>query len=150
MILDVERNDLARVARPGSIELTVPPHVETHGTVHHRVATLRAALRASVTRREVLSWMLPSGSVTGAPKVRAMDLIAELEAERRGLYTGAFGYLAHDGSLELGMAIRTLSVKAGQGHYWAGGGIVADSQPALEVEETLWKAEALLGLASPG
>ena len=150
MILDVERNDLARVARPGSVELTVPPHVETHGTVHHRVATLRAALGASVTRREVLSRMLPSGSVTGAPKVRAMDLIAQLEAERRGLYTGAFGYLAHDGSLELGMAIRTLSVKAGVGHYWAGGGIVADSDPAREVEETLWKAEALLGLASLG
>ena len=146
MVLDVERNDLARVSRPGSVELTVPPHVETHGTVHHRVATLRAALRASVTRQEVLAWMLPSGSVTGAPKVRAMDLIAELEAERRGLYTGAFGYLAHDGSLELGMAIRTLTVQGGVGHYWAGGGIVADSDPEREVEETLWKAEALLAL----
>jgi anthranilate/para-aminobenzoate synthase component I len=146
MVLDVERNDLARLARPGSVELAVPPHIETHGTVHHRVATLRAALRASLTRGEVLSCMLPSGSVTGAPKVRAMDLIAELEAERRGLYTGAFGYLAHDGSLELGMAIRTLSVRNGVGHYFAGGGIVADSEPAREVEETLWKAEALLGL----
>ena len=75
-----------------------------------------------------------------------MDLIAELEAERRGLYTGAFGYLAHDGSLELGMAIRTLTVCGGQGHYWAGGGIVADSDPEREVQETLWKAQALLGL----
>jgi anthranilate/para-aminobenzoate synthase component I len=111
------------------------------------VATLRAALRPSVTRAEALGWMLPSGSVTGAPKVRAMDLIAELEAERRGLYTGAFGYLAHDGSLELGMAIRTLSVRGGVGHYWAGGGIVADSDPEREVQETLWKAEALLALA---
>jgi anthranilate/para-aminobenzoate synthase component I len=147
MVLDVERNDLARVARAGSVALAVPPHVETHGTVHHRVATLRAALRPLVTRAEVLAWMLPSGSVTGAPKVRAMDLIAELEAERRGLYTGAFGYLAHDGSLELGMAIRTLSVRGGIGHYWAGGGIVADSDPAREVEETLWKAEAILALA---
>jgi anthranilate/para-aminobenzoate synthase component I len=147
MVLDVERNDLARVARAGTVELAVPPHVETHGSVHHRVATLRAALRPLVTRAEVLSWMLPSGSVTGAPKVRAMDLIAELEAERRGLYTGAFGYLAHDGSLELGMAIRTLSVQRGIGHYWAGGGIVADSDPAREVEETLWKAEAILALA---
>ena len=147
MVLDVERNDLARLARPGSVELAVPPHIETHGTVHHRVATLRAVLRPSLTRTEVLSWMLPSGSVTGAPKVRAMDLIAELEAERRGLYTGAFGYLAHDGSLELGMAIRTLSVQNGVGHYFAGGGIVADSDPEREVEETLWKAEALLALA---
>ena len=73
-------------------------------------------------------------------------LRAELEAERRGLYTGAFGYLAHDGSLELGMVIRTLTVCDGQGHYFAGGGIVADSDPDREVQETLWKAEALLGL----
>ena len=146
MVLDVERNDLARVARPGTVELAVPPHVETHGTVHHRVATLRARLRSSATRGEVLSWLLPSGSVTGAPKVRAMDLIAELEAERRGLYTGAFGSIAHDGSLELGMAIRTLTVRDGIGHYWAGGGIVADSDPQREVEETLWKAEAVLRL----
>lgn len=144
MVLDVERNDLARVSRPGSVVLVEPPHIETHETVHHRVATLRSTLRANATRAEVLSWMLPSGSVTGAPKVRAMDLIAELEAERRGLYTGAFGYLAHDGSVELGMAIRTLTVCDGVGHYFAGGGIVADSIPAREVEETLWKAEGLL------
>jgi anthranilate/para-aminobenzoate synthase component I len=146
MVLDVERNDLARLAQPGSVELAEPPHVETHGTVHHRVATLRAALRAAVTRSDVLGWMLPSGSVTGAPKVRAMDLIAELEAERRGLYTGAFGSIAHDGSMELGMAIRTLTIRNEVGHYWAGGGIVADSDPEREVQETLWKAEALLGL----
>jgi anthranilate/para-aminobenzoate synthase component I len=146
MVLDVERNDLARLAVPGTVQLAVPPHVETHGTVLHRVATLRAELRAGVTRSEILERMLPSGSVTGAPKVRAMDLIAELEAERRGLYTGAFGYLAHDGTLELGMAIRTLTVREGRGHYWAGGGIVADSDPEREVQETLWKAEALLGL----
>ena len=146
MVLDVERNDLARLAQPGTVQLAVPPHVETHGTVHHRVATLRAELRPGLTRTEVLERMLPSGSVTGAPKVRAMDLIAELEAERRGLYTGAFGYLAHDGSLELGMAIRTLTVSEEQGHYWAGGGIVADSDPEREIQETLWKAEALLGL----
>ncbi|MET0795416.1 MAG: anthranilate synthase component I family protein, partial [Polyangiaceae bacterium] len=146
MVLDVERNDLARLAQPGTVQLAVPPHVEPHATVLHRVATLRAQLRPGVTRSQVLERMLPSGSVTGAPKVRAMDLIAELEAERRGLYTGAFGYLAHDGSLELGMAIRTLTARQGQGHYWAGGGIVADSDPEREVQETLWKAEALLGL----
>jgi len=146
MVLDVERNDLARLARPGTVRLAVPPHVEAHGTVLHRLATLQAELRPELTRSEILERMLPSGSVTGAPKVRAMDLIAELEAERRGLYTGAFGYLAHDGSLELGMAIRTLTVREGEGHYFAGGGIVADSDPEREVQETLWKAEALLGL----
>lgn len=146
MVLDVERNDLARLARTGTVKLTVPPHVEAHGTVLHRVATLRAGLRPELTRTEILEHMLPSGSVTGAPKVSAMDLIAELEAERRGLYTGAFGYLAHDGTLELGMVIRTLTVREGEGHYFAGGGIVADSDPDREVQETLWKAEALLGL----
>lgn len=146
MVLDVERNDLARLARTGTVQLAVPPHVEAHGTVLHRVATLRADLRPEFTRREILEHMLPSGSVTGAPKVSAMDLIAELEASRRGLYTGAFGYLAHDGSLELGMVIRTLTVRDGQGHYFAGGGIVADSDPDREVQETLWKAEALLAL----
>lgn len=144
MVLDVERNDLARLAQRGTVELVEPPHVEAHATVLHRVATLRAMLRPELSRGEVLERMLPSGSVTGAPKVRAMDLIAELEAERRGLYTGAFGYVAHDGSLELGMAIRTLTVRDGVGHYWAGGGIVADSDPEREVQETLWKAEALL------
>jgi anthranilate/para-aminobenzoate synthase component I len=146
MVLDVERNDLARIAQPGTVELAVPPHVEAYGTVLHRLATLRAQMRPELTRSELLLRMLPSGSVTGAPKVRAMDLIAELEAARRGLYTGAFGYLAHDGRLELGMAIRTLTVRQGQGHYWAGGGIVADSDPGREVQETLWKAEALLGM----
>ena len=146
MVLDVERNDLARLARPGTVRLAVPPHVEAHGTVLHRLATLQAELRSETTRAEILERMLPSGSVTGAPKVRAMDLIAELEAQRRGLYTGAFGYLAHDGSLELGMAIRTLTIREGEGHYFAGGGIVADSEPDREVQETLWKAEALLGL----
>ena len=146
MVLDVERNDLARLARPGSVELCAPPHVETHGTVLHRAATLRAELRPEHSRQEILERMLPSGSVTGAPKVRAMDLIAELEAERRGLYTGAFGFLAHDGSLELGMAIRTLTVRGGEGHYFAGGGIVADSDPEREVQETLWKAEAMMSV----
>jgi len=146
MVLDVERNDLARLAQTGTVKLAVPPHVEAHGTVLHRVATIQAELRPELTRQEILEHMLPSGSVTGAPKVSAMDLIAELEAARRGLYTGAFGYLAHDGSLELGMVIRTLTVRDGQGHYFAGGGIVADSDPDREVQETLWKAEALLGL----
>jgi anthranilate/para-aminobenzoate synthase component I len=146
MVLDVERNDLARLARTGTVKLAVPPHVEAHGTVLHRVATIQAELRPELTRHELLEHMLPSGSVTGAPKVSAMDLIAELEAARRGLYTGAFGYLAHDGSLELGMVIRTLTVRDGEGHYFAGGGIVADSDPDREVQETLWKAEALLGL----
>jgi len=147
MIIDVERNDLGRLARAGSVRLRQPPAVESHARVHHRAATVEAALQPHVTRAELLEAMLPSGSVTGAPKVRAMDAIRALEPVRRGLYTGAYGIVRHDGGLELGMAIRTLTVHAGSGHYHAGGGIVADSDPDRELEETLWKAAALLELA---
>jgi anthranilate/para-aminobenzoate synthase component I len=112
--------------------------------VHHRAATIVGELRPEVTRAELLSAMLPSGSVTGAPKIRAMEVIAELEPVRRGLYTGAFGVLRHDGGLELGMAIRVLTVKGDRGRYFSGGGIVADSDPLREVEETLWKAAAMV------
>ena len=146
MVLDVERNDLGRVAQTGSIRLIEPPHVRMLRTVHHRLSSVSARLRAGVSRKELLAAMLPSGSVTGAPKVRAMEVIARLEAERRGLYTGAFGMLAHDGSLELGMAIRTLEYRDGAARYFAGGGIVADSDPAREVEETRWKALQLTSL----
>jgi anthranilate/para-aminobenzoate synthase component I len=146
MIIDVERNDLGRLAIPGTVRLVRPPCVESHASVHHRVATIEARLAASVGRAELLRAMLPSGSVTGAPKVRAMEIIAELEAERRGLYTGAFGFLKHDGTLELGMAIRTLSIQGSRGEYFTGGGIVADSVPEREVEETLWKAADYLSL----
>jgi anthranilate/para-aminobenzoate synthase component I len=146
MILDVERNDLGRVAAVGSVRLRDAPHVVSLPSVHHRLATLEAELRPDVSRAQLLDAFLPSGSVTGAPKRRAMQLIAELEPHRRGLYTGAVGFLRHDGGLELSMAIRTLTVREGLGHYYTGGGIVADSVPALEVEETLWKAERVLQL----
>ena len=147
MVIDVERNDLGRLAIPGSVRLAREPYVESHAAVHHRAATVEARLAPGVTRTELLEAMLPSGSVTGAPKVRAMEVIAELEPVRRGLYTGAFGLLREDGSLELGMAIRTLGVRDGVGHFFAGGGIVADSDPERELEETLWKARGLMALA---
>jgi anthranilate/para-aminobenzoate synthase component I len=144
MVIDVERNDLGRVARPGSVRLVRPPEVETHRSVHHRVARVCAQLRPGVGRAELLEALLPSGSVTGAPKIRAMELISALEAHRRGLYTGALGFLRHDGSLLLSMAIRTLTVANGEGHYFAGGGIVADSDPERETVETEWKADQVL------
>ncbi len=146
MVVDVERNDFGRVSRAGSVQLSALPHVVTHPTVHHREASVVGSLRPGVTREELLRVTMPSGSVTGAPKVRAMELIASLEAERRGLYTGALGTLSHDGSLRLSMAIRTLTIVGDEGHYFAGGGIVADSDPEAEVEETLWKARQLDGL----
>jgi len=149
MVIDVERNDLARVAVPGSVEVAVSPHLAWHRTVIHRVARVRARVRAGMTRAEVLRAILPSGSVTGAPKVRAMEVIAALETARRGLYTGGLGLAAHDGSMRLAMAIRTAVFDpAGRGEYLVGGGIVADSIPANELEETRWKSaqlEALVG-----
>jgi anthranilate/para-aminobenzoate synthase component I len=150
MILDVERNDLGRVAVPGSVSLERAPFVFSLPSLHHRAATLIARLRPGVSRAELLAAMMPSGSVTGAPKVRAMELIAELEPSRRGLYTGAYGWLAHDGGLRLGMAIRVLSVRQGEGHYHAGGGIVADSDPRAEILETGWKAVQLGRLGALG
>jgi anthranilate/para-aminobenzoate synthase component I len=148
MVLDVERNDLGRVIETGSLRLSTPPHVSTHATVHHRAATLSARLRTGVSRGALLEAMLPSGSVTGAPKIRAMELIAELETSRRGLYTGALGFISHDGGLRLAMAIRTLTVRDGEGHYFVGGGIVADSDPERELEETRWKALQLTASAA--
>jgi anthranilate/para-aminobenzoate synthase component I len=150
MVIDVERSDLGRVARPGSVRLVEAPRVESHPGVHHRVATVEATLRPGVTRSELLGAMLPSGSVTGAPKIRAMEVIAELEPVRRGLYTGAFGVLRHDGGVELGMAIRVLTLEGTHGRYFSGGGIVADSEPLREVEETLWKASALVRTTGGG
>ncbi len=149
MILDVERNDLGRVAVAGSVRLREPPHVVSHPTVHHRVATVEGLLREGVGRGELLRAFLPSGSVTGAPKVRAMEVIAELEPHRRGLYTGGLGVVRHDGGLTLAMAIRTLTRRGSEAHYFAGGGIVADSDPEREVEETLWKAAQLERVAGP-
>jgi anthranilate/para-aminobenzoate synthase component I len=146
MVIDVERNDLGRVARPGSVVLSRAPQVVSLPGVHHRVASVSADLLPPFDRTRLLESMLPSGSVTGAPKIRAMELIAELEAARRGLYTGGFGILRRDGGLELSMAIRTLTAKGSQAQYFTGGGIVADSIPAREVEETLWKARSVLDM----
>jgi anthranilate/para-aminobenzoate synthase component I len=146
MVVDVERNDLGRIAVTGSVRFAPSPRVETYGSVHHRVARVSADLRPGVSRTALLEAMLPSGSVTGAPKIRAMEVIASLESARRGLYTGALGYLAHDGSLRLSMAIRTLVARDSVGHYFSGGGIVLGSDPSREVEETRWKAAQLLRL----
>jgi len=145
MVVDVERNDLGRVAETGSVRVTELGEVLTHPSVHHRVARVVARLRQGTTRDALLRAMLPSGSVTGAPKIRAMELIRELEPQRRGLYTGAFGLVRHDGTLELAMAIRTLTVLGGEACYFAGGGIVAGSDPDRETQETRWKALGLLG-----
>ncbi len=143
MVIDIERNDRGKLAKTGSVVMSKPPQVVTYPTVHHREAEVTAQLKTGVTLSEVLRVMMPSGSVTGAPKISAMDCIAQTEAYRRGLYTGALGYLSASGRLRLSIAIRTLTLRDGRAHYFAGGGIVADSQPEMEVQETLWKAAQL-------
>jgi anthranilate/para-aminobenzoate synthase component I len=125
--------------------VSVPSYarVESHPTVHHLVSSVTGRLRADVGLAALLRATFPGGSITGAPKVRAMEIIAELEAEPRGPYTGAFGVFHPSGDLELGLAIRTAVVARGALEYRAGGGVVVDSQPERELAEAWLKTEAL-------
>jgi para-aminobenzoate synthetase component I len=144
MIVDLERNDLARVARPGSVhwpELLVEREL---AGVRHLVATVEAELREDVTLTELLDAVLPGGSVTGCPKIAALDLIAQLEPVGRGAAMGALGRIEPNGDVDLALTIRTFAVADGEIHLWVGGGIVWDSDPADEVEESWVKARPLL------
>jgi anthranilate/para-aminobenzoate synthase component I len=146
MATDLHRNDLGRVARFGSVRVLGEPHTLMSPTVFSRVQEIVASRADGVDLSRVVSAVLPCGSVTGAPKVRAMEIIAELEAHRRGLYTGAIGFV-HRGRCVLSMAIRTAVVSRRERalEYFAGGGIVAGSDPARELDETNWKAAHLVG-----
>jgi para-aminobenzoate synthetase component 1 len=144
MIVDLERNDLARVCEPGSVvwpELLVERPL---AGVNHLVATVEGRLRENVGLTELLEAMLPGGSVTGCPKIAALDLIAALEPVGRGAAMGALGRIHPNGDLDLALTIRTFAVADEAVHLWVGGGIVADSDPADEVEESLVKARPLL------
>jgi para-aminobenzoate synthetase component 1 len=144
MIVDLERNDLGRICEIGSVRVTQPRTVEAHPTVYHGVATVEGMLRKDVSLLEILRATFPGGSITGAPKIRAMQIIHELEPIPRGAYCGAIGYLDPDGAMELNIAIRTMIIHAGEVHFAVGGGVVADSDPTAEYEETLVKARAML------
>ena len=144
MIVDLQRNDLGRICEIGSIKVTQPRVIEAHPTVYHGVATIEGILRPEVAFVDILRALFPCGSVTGCPKIRAMEIIDELEPTQRGPYCGAIGYLDADGSMEFSVAIRTMIVKAGEVHVPVGGGVVADSVPAEEYAETLVKAKAML------
>ncbi|HEY2514828.1 MAG TPA: anthranilate synthase component I family protein [Polyangiaceae bacterium] len=147
MAIDLHRNDLGRVAAIGSVRVPSPPRVLAGRTVWSRVAEVVARREAGASLEAILRAVLPCGSVTGAPKVRAMEIVSQLEPVRRGAYTGAFGYVGRDGALVMAVAIRTLEIgERGRGTYGAGGGIVADSDPEREVEETRWKAAQLAAL----
>jgi para-aminobenzoate synthetase component 1 len=146
MIVDLERNDLGRVCQTGSVKVEVLGRMLTLPTVHHLVSIVSGQLRPDVGLSDLLRATFPGGSVTGAPKIRAMEIIEELEPARRGPYTGATGWLGAAGDLDLGLAIRTALVRADQLTLWVGGGIVADSVPEQELAETWDKARAFQSL----
>ncbi len=148
MIVDLERNDLGRVAEVGSVVVPRLWQLESYATVHHLTSTVRARLRADCDIVDLLRAAFPGGSITGAPKIRAMEIIDELEPVARGVYTGAIGYIGFDGSMDLNVAIRTMVLKDGLASFHVGGGIVADSDPAMEYEETLHKGAGIARVLS--
>lgn len=144
MIVDLERNDLGRVARFGSVTVDEMAIVESYANVHHLVATVTAQIRPEQRAVDLIRAAFPGGSITGAPKIRAMEIIEELEPRRRSLYTGALGYIGFDGNMDLNITIRSILLSGENGVFQVGGGIVADSNPALEYEETLHKAGKII------
>ncbi len=143
MIVDLERNDLGRVCEFGSVQVTDPRSVQSYQNVHHTEATIAGRLRGDAGPIDVVRALFPGGSITGAPKIRAMEIIDELEPCRRGIYTGSIGYWSANGRSAFNIAIRTVVIDGHQISYHVGGGIVADSDPEAEYQETLDKGRAL-------
>jgi anthranilate synthase component 1 len=148
MLIDLGRNDVGRVAAPGSVELTDKMVIEKYSHVMHIVSNVTGSSRNGVTAIDALRATLPAGTLSGAPKIRAMEIIDELEPVKRGVYGGAIGYLTWSGDMDTAIAIRTAVIKDGQLVVQAGAGVVADSVPASEWEETLNKARAVLRAAA--
>jgi para-aminobenzoate synthetase component I len=152
MIVDLERNDLGRIAEVGSVRVEHLAALESYAQVHHLTSTITARRRAGVGLEAVLRATFPGGSITGAPKIRAMEIIDELEPTVRGVYTGAIGYFSAHGRFDLNIAIRTITLADDVAHLHVGGAIVADSDPAAEYQETLDKARGMaraLGVRLP-
>jgi para-aminobenzoate synthetase component 1 len=146
MIVDLLRNDLGQSCAPGSIQVPRMFEVESFAQVHHLVSTVTGRLAEGQDVLSLLRNSFPGGSVTGAPKRRAMEIIEELEPNRRGVYCGAIGYVGYDGNMDTNIAIRTLVYSKNEIRCWAGGGIVADSVCESEFQETLHKAAGMLKL----
>ena len=144
MLIDLERNDLGRVCTPGSVEVDELMTVESYAHVHHIVSNVRGRLRDGVTPGEVVRAVFPGGTITGCPKVRCMEIIAELEGQGRGAYTGAIGWLNRDGDLDLNIMIRSAEMEGAELRFRTGAGIVIDSDPARELDETRAKARGWL------
>jgi anthranilate synthase component 1 len=144
MLVDLERNDLGRICRAGTVHVDEFMTIESYAHVHHIVSNVRGELAGGVTPGRAIAAVFPGGTITGCPKVRCMQLLADLEATPRDAYTGSMGYLSVDGTLDLNILIRTITVDHGTIDFRTGAGIVADSSPAAELEETRAKARGLL------
>ena len=144
MLIDLERNDLGRVCEAGSVEVDEMMVLESYAHVHHIVSNVRGRQRSGITPGQAIAAVFPGGTITGCPKVRCMEIIAALEQGPRGAYTGSFGYLNRDGSMDLNILIRTMVRSGDRVTLRAGAGIVADSDPEAELEETRAKAEGML------
>ena len=148
MLVDLGRNDIGRVSQPGTVEVSELMEVERYSHVMHLVTNVQGKLRQDMTAFDALRACFPAGTVSGAPKVRAMEIIAEVETEKRGVYAGAAGYFSFSGNMDMAISIRTMVMKKGIAYTQAGGGIVYDSVPELEYQETMNKARALLNAIS--
>jgi anthranilate synthase component 1 len=149
MLLDLERNDLGRICLGGSVEVNEYMSIETYRHVHHIVSNVQGKLRTDVSPGEAIAAVFPGGTITGCPKIRCMEIIASLEPDARGAYTGSMGYLNRDGSMDLNILIRTLELQGTTLSFRAGAGIVADSIPEFELDETHAKALGLLRALQP-
>jgi len=143
MIVDLLRNDLGRVCHYGSVKVASLCDIEEHPSLFHLVSSVRGTLHDEVTAGDLIRACFPCGSITGAPKIRAMEIIHDVENAPRGLSMGAIGYFGFEGSVSLNVAIRTMTIRNGVAKFNVGGGIVADSDPNEEYEESLLKAQAL-------
>ncbi len=144
MLIDLERNDLGRVCEAGTVRVDELMLIESYAHVHHIVSNVTGRLRPDVTPIGALRAVFPGGTITGCPKFRCMQIIAELEREGRGAYTGSLGFLGRDGNMDMNILIRTMTVRGSHVELRAGGGIVADSDPRRELEETRAKARGML------
>ena len=144
MLVDLGRNDVGRVSVPGSVQVNEFMEIERYSHVMHLVSNITGRLRPDVTPYDALRAGFPAGTVSGAPKIRAMEIISELEDSQRGVYAGAVGYFSHSGNLDTAIALRTMVTQNGRAYVQAGGGIVADSDPSDEYQESMNKAKALL------
>ena len=144
MLVDLSRNDIGRISEPGTVTVTQLMDIERYSHVMHLVSHVQGKLRSGFSQFDALRACFPAGTVSGAPKIRAMEIIAELEPDRRGPYAGAVGYFDFSGNLDTAIAIRTIVIKNGVAYVQAGAGIVADSVPEKEYQESVHKAQALL------